>query len=44
MRDVPADIGTKDFKGPDPLNIHAGKALGEAPHVGSDPQHKSVSY
>lgn len=36
-------MGRKDFRGPEPLNIHVGKALGEAPYVDSDPQHKSVS-
>lgn len=42
MKDVSADIGRKDFRGPDPLNIHVSKALGEAPYVGADPQYKSV--
>lgn len=42
MKDVSADIGRKDFRRPDPLNIHVSKALGEGPYVGSDPQYKSV--
>lgn len=32
----------KGFWGPDLLHIHVSKALGEAPCVDSDPQHKAV--
>lgn len=32
-RDISPEIGGKDFRGPDPLNIHMSEALGEA-HYG----------
>lgn len=42
MRDVSVDIGSKDFRQADPLNIHVSKALGEVHYMDSDPQHQSV--